>query len=119
MPGAVPTARGWRLRNPGKESLRTEDIRRSGIYPLLGPIPPRRMGGETQDGEEPISSSAQNAVGVVPEEPAQSHPGATSETPSEAERALRILRDHRQLVPPLGLPETSAKDLEALAQPAC
>ena len=41
-----------------REPTRTDDIRLSGIYPLLGTIPARRMGGQTEDGEEPTQACA-------------------------------------------------------------
>ena len=47
-----------RLRNRGTGPTRTDDIRLSGIYSLLGTIPARRMGGQTEDGEEPTQASA-------------------------------------------------------------
>src|SRR5271166_3875801 len=43
--GAVPTAPGSQLRNRGTGPTRTDDIRLSGIYSLLGTIPTGRMGG--------------------------------------------------------------------------
>ena len=55
-PGAVPTAPSRRLRNRGTGPTRTDDIRLSGIYPLLGTIPARRMGGQTEDGEQPTQA---------------------------------------------------------------
>ena len=55
-----PQAR--RLRNRGTGPTRTEDIRLSGIYSLLGTIPARCMGGQTEDGEEPTSSRVSSAV---------------------------------------------------------
>ena len=55
-PGAVSTAPRRQLRNRGTGPTRTEDIRLSGIYPLLGTIAARRMGGQTEDGERPTQA---------------------------------------------------------------
>ena len=96
--------RADRLRNRGTGPTRTEDIRLSGIYPLLGTIPARRMGGQTEDGEQPTQACVSSAVGVVPKESARSDQGTAPEARAKAARPLRVLRDHWQLLQPPGIP---------------
>ena len=114
-PGAVSTAPSRRLRNRGTGPTRTEDIRLSGIYPLLGTIPARRMGGQTEDGEEPTQACVISAVGMVSKKSAPSDQGAAPEAHAKAARPLRVLRDHWQLLQPPGIPGGSAKDLATQA----
>ena len=52
------------------------------------------MGGQAQDGEEPIEASASIALGLVPEEPASTDRGPTPDAQAEAARPLRVLWDH-------------------------
>ncbi len=113
--GAVRTAASRRLRNRGTGPTRTGDIRLPGIHPLLGPIPTRRMGGQTEDGEQPTPARALRAVGMVPQEPAPSAQGAAPEAHAKAARPLRVLRDYWQLLQPPGIPGGSAKDLATTA----
>src|SRR5271166_1243812 len=114
-PGAVSAASSGQLRNGGTGPTRTDDIRLSGVYPLLGTIPARRMGGQTQDGEEPTQACACSAVGMVPKTSASSDQGTASEAHAKAAGPLRVLRDHWQLFQPQGFPRGGAKDLETLA----
>src|SRR5262249_35321353 len=77
--GAVCPAPSRRLRNRGTGPTRTEDIRLPGIYPLLGTIAARRLGGKTEDGARPTQAGAISAVGMVPKESARSDPGTAPE----------------------------------------
>ena len=104
-----------RLRNRGTGPTRTDDIRLSGIYPLLGTISARRMGGQTEDGEEPTQASACSAVGMVSKKSAPSDQGAAPEAHAKAARPLRVLRDHWKLLQPPGISGGNAKDLETPA----
>ena len=74
--GAVPTDPDRRLRHRGTGTPRTDDIRLSGLYPLLGTISARRMGGQTEDSEEPTQACVCSAVGMVPKKSAPSDQGA-------------------------------------------
>ena len=99
----------------GREPPDTKDIRLSGVHPLLGPIPARRMGGQTEDGEEPTQACVHSAVGMVSKESAPSDQGTAPEAHAKAARPLRVLRDHWQLPQPSGIPGGSAKDLATQA----
>ena len=100
-----------RLRNQGSGTHRAWNIRLSGIYPLLGSITARRMGGQTEDGEEPTQASALSAVGMVSKKPAPSGQGAAPEAHAKAARPLRVLRDYWQLLQPPEISGGSATDL--------
>src|SRR5260370_15175144 len=113
--GAVSAAPDQQLRNRGAGSPRTEDIRLSGIYYLLGKISARPLGGQTKDGEEPTQACAGSPVGMVPKTSAYSDQGTAPEALAKVARPLRLLRDHWQLLQPQGFPGGSAKDLETLA----
>src|SRR5208283_4677296 len=56
--GPVPSGRRGRLRTRGPELHWPPDIRLLGLHPLLGPKSEGRMGGQAQDGEEPLDASA-------------------------------------------------------------
>src|SRR5271165_896873 len=114
-PGAVPTAPSRRLRNRGTGPTRTDDIRLSGIYPLLGTIAARRMGGQTEDGAQPTQACVIGAVGMVSKASAPSDQGAAPEAHAKAARPLRVLRDHWQLRQPSEISGGSARDLETSA----
>src|SRR5829696_445153 len=114
--GAVLAARPGRLRNRGTGSTRTWDIRLSGFHPLLGPNPTRRLGGQAQDGEEPIEASVSSAVGLVPEEPTPADRGSIPDAQAEGARPLRLLRDHGELRLPASVPRGGTKDLAAVAR---
>ena len=105
-------------RHRGTEAFRTEDLRLSGIYPLLESISARLLGDQAQDGEGPISASAAIAVGLVPWQHAPTRPGSVPETQAESHGALCVLRDYWEREPPLSVPERSAEDMEVLARPA-
>ena len=109
--GAVPTAPDPRLRNRGSGTSRNWDIRLLGIYPLLGSISARRMGGQTEDGEEPTQARARSAVGMVPKKSAPCDQGAAPETHAKTARPLRVLRDYWQLLQPSETSGGSATDL--------
>ena len=110
-PGAVPTAPSPQLRNRGAGPTRPDDIRLPGIYSLLGTIPTGRMGGQTEDGEEPTQACVSSAIGVVSKKSAPSDQGAAPEAHAKTARPLRVLRDHWQLLQPPGMSGGSAKDL--------
>src|SRR4029078_3244484 len=113
--GAVSTATGRRLRNGGTGPPRTKDIRLSGIYSLLGTIPAGRMGGQTENGEEPTQSRATIAVGMVPKTSAPSDQRPTPEAHAKAARSLWVLRNHWHLLQPPGFSGGSATDLATAA----
>ena len=62
-----------------------------------------------------LKRAFRGAVGLVPSQSASADPGATPDAEAEAARALRVLRDHRQLPQPPGVPGGGRADLEALA----
>src|SRR5262249_873670 len=94
---------------------RSADIRLSGLHPLLGPKPARRMGGQAQDGEEPTQARVCSAVGLVSRESAPSDQGAAPEARREAARPLRVLREYRELLQPPEVRGGYTEDLETLA----
>ena len=72
------------------------DIRPAGIHALLGTLSQGLLGGEAQDGEEPIQPRVGGHCGMVPRQPASTDGGTAPNTESEAAWPLRVLRDHGQ-----------------------
>ena len=66
-----------------------------GLHPLLGPKSEGRMGGQAQDGEEPLEAGTPLALGLVPAAPAPTDRSPTPDAQTEAARPLRVLWDHR------------------------
>ena len=98
----VPPGGSARLRNDGRRLLPARNIRLPGLHPLLGPGTGRRMGDQTQDGQEPDQASASGAVGLVPAESPPAGHGSTPNAEAEAAGSLRVLRNHGQLLQPPG-----------------
>src|SRR5271157_1975804 len=73
------------------------------------------MGGQAQDGEEPLAAGAPSALGLVSAEPAPTDRSSTPDAQAEAARPLRVLWDHRKLPQSPGIPGGSEKDLATLA----
>ena len=93
--GPVPSGRRGRLRTRGPELHWPPDIRLLGLHPLLGPKSEGRMGGQVQDGEEPLEAGTPLALGLVPAAPAPTDRSPTPDAQTEAARPLRVLWDHR------------------------
>ncbi len=113
--GPVRAGRRGRARVEGVRTSDADDIRLPRLHPLLGSKSFRRMGGPTQDGEEPIAANAARVVGLVPGEPAPAGRGPTSQAVSETAGSLRVLWDYRQLRQSPECPPGDATDLAAVA----
>ena len=72
------------------------NIRSAGFQPLLGAFPQGKLGGQTQDGPEPLYAGSHPDCPMVPHPPAPSDRRATPDTQPEATRAFCLLWDHGQ-----------------------
>ncbi len=72
------------------------NIRSAGFQPLLGAFPQGKLGGQTQDGPEPLYAGSHPDCPMVPHPPAPSDRRATPNTQPEATRAFCLLWDHGQ-----------------------
>lgn len=82
-----------------------------------GGAPARSLGGEAQDGVEADKSRRQGSCRMVSEEPAQAVGGATPEARTQDPRALRVLRDHRELAAARTISRPGGEGLAQVAEP--
>src|SRR5262249_5280043 len=73
------------------------------------------MGDQAQDGQEPAQTRLSDAIGMVSKASAPTDLGAAPYVDAEAARPRRLLRDHRQLLQPPGIPGGGTENLETLA----
>jgi len=76
-----------------------------------------RVGGEAEDGPRPFEQGAQASRPVVPTPSAPPDRGSAANARAEAARALRVLRDHRELRSAQTLPRTGRARLAQVARP--
>ena len=73
------------------------DVRPAGLHPLLGSIPARLLGRQTQDGLDRFSRAVRSIDSWCRDQPAPAAQRAATEAEREATRTLRVLRCHGQL----------------------
>ena len=56
-------------RRTSRQGLRARDVRPAGVHPLLGPVAEGALGGEAEDGHEPVQSGAQDDCPMVSAQP--------------------------------------------------
>ncbi len=91
------------------------NLRSAGFHPLLGSFPQGNLGGQTQNGSEPIYAGSHKDCPVVPSTPAPSDRRATPDTQPETTRAFRLLRNHGQQHCAGSLPAGGAARLVGMA----
>jgi len=94
------------------------DLRSAGLHPLLGEVAAWVVGDQAEDGQGSSESGDQPDRTVVPRAPPCASTRATPRARAEAARALRVLRDHRELVRLEWLPARGQATLVLLAQSA-
>ena len=92
-------------------------IRPVGVHPLLESFPQGQLGGKAEDGQEPTHASATDGGSLVPDAPAPTDRGTTPDAAPEAQRALRVLRDHGQRLCVVHVPPRSDASLAQVAGP--
>src|ERR1017187_3213633 len=70
------------------------NLRPAGFRPLLGSFPQGELGGQTQNGSEPLYAGSHEDCPVVPNTPAPSDCRATPDTQPETTRAYCLLWDN-------------------------
>ena len=92
-------------------------VRPAGLHALLGPVAQGQLGGEAEDGQESLDAGPTDGGPLVPDQPTPTDHGATADAEPEAERALRVLRDHGQRFCVVHVPPRSDADLAEVAVP--
>src|SRR5229473_2522313 len=104
--------RGWSrfdglaalLRRQTAQSCRPRVVRLSGVHALLESVEARELGGEAEDGRQPVRSRAHEDRRVVPSEPSPADGRTVSALRAEASGALRVLWRYWQLALLVALP---------------
>ena len=75
----------------------SRDIRPAGVHALLVSVTAREAGGEAQNITQSIQSRVKVDLRMVPAQPASTAGDSTPHPVPEADRSLRLLRNHGQL----------------------
>ena len=88
--GSVPSAASAQGPQASTAGSGVRDVRPAGVYPLLGLVPARELGGEAQDGPEPPHAGITDDRSLVSDQPAPPDCRATSNTLPEVTWSLRL-----------------------------
>ena len=81
------------------------------LHPSLGSVIAGALGGQAEDGARPLHPGRQGRHHVVSAQPARAVAPSAGDVNAEAPGALRLLRDHRELVGDRALPLRGGGDL--------